>query len=194
MVEETAVISDVRFLLFLIVSVVSLLFLTLFGVTATTTTTATAVVLLLQFSLYLLPLLPLPLASFFLQRPQLLGLELILHFIKDLGPHDDVGEGAELRHPAAAHQPRQHLQVRRPVVLGRAEPLVGARGGRQLGEEVGEVRRQGKGARPGLAGAREEGEVGVGREDVHVSRVQGRDGDPAPPEDEVLRVFADLGR
>lgn len=77
--------------------------------------------------------------------------------------------------------------------LRRAEPLIHAWGHRQLGEKVGEVRRERECTRPGLASTREEAKVRVGRQNIYVPRMQRRDRDASPPEDEVLGVFADLG-
>ena len=58
------------------------------------------------------------------------------------------------------------------MVLAWAEPLVGARRGREVGEEVRQWRRQGKCLSPGLAGHRQFLDVAVRRHDVHVARVQ----------------------
>lgn len=123
---------------------------------------------------------------------ELLGLNLILDLVEDLGPDDDVGKRAELRDPPAAHEPCEHEEVRRAMGLAGRVPLVRPGAVGELGEEVGEGGREGEGALPleGVLG--EAAEVAVGGEDVEVAGVQRGDGDGAAPEDEVLGVFADL--
>lgn len=72
--------------------------------------------------------------------------------------------------------------------------LVRTRRGRKLGQEVGQGRRQWELADPLRGCVRQASHVAVGTHDVHVARVKRRDGDGAPPEDEVLGVLADLSR
>lgn len=98
-----------------------------------------------------------------LRGAQRLGFQLVVDLVQDLGPDDDVGEGAQLGDPAAAHEPGQHGQVRRAVVLAGREELVGARRGGQGREKFGQRGRQGERARPGLAGPRQQAHVAVGR-------------------------------
>lgn len=76
--------------------------------------------------------------------------------------------------------------------LARGEPFIRPRALGELGEEVGEGRGKGKCTLPFKCVLGELRVVRIGRPDILVARVEGRDSNGATPEDEVLSILADL--
>lgn len=72
------------------------------------------------------------------------------------------------------------------------ELLIGFRTVRELGEEVGERRRKGKGPLPFERILGQLGEIAIGGENINVTGVERGNGDGAAPENEVLGIFANL--
>lgn len=123
----------------------------------------------------------------------LLPLHLLRNSSLDFGRHPYPRKRAQLRHPPAAQQPRQDVEIGFLVVLAGDDVAVRLRRPRQHGQHLRQTRQGRKPSGVQRRGGGESAHVGVGRDDVGVALVQRRDGAGAAPVDEVRGEELDVG-